>query len=302
MSEPEPNERKKASTAESEANTDRSKEREEEDRQSVPVIIKRTDESRRHPDDTLEQAVHDGLEQINRRALSLLLSAVAAGMILEFTALLVGVVAVAVRPLAASDALVRIATALVYPIGYIICILSGSQLFTEHTATSVYPVLDGKASVGRLLRLWMLVIIGNLLGTAFGAGLLTVAEPVIQARDGYEYVARHVVNVETWPLLASAVLSGWLMALAAWLVLASPHVSGQILCIYVVTFVIGVGGLHHSIAGSTEWLVALFLGNKVTLAEGIRFTSMALFGNMIGGSIFVATLNYVHIRGSQPSE
>ena len=89
------------------------------------------------------------------------------------------------------------------------------------------------------------------------------------------------------------------MAQAAWLVTLSPHTSGQILAIYLVTFVIGVGGLHHSIAGTNEWLIAAFVGNDVTLGAGLRFTGLALIGNTIGGTIFVAILNYVHIRGSQ---
>ncbi len=282
--------------------TERSKEREEEDQKFVPVIVKRTDESRRHPDDTLEQAVKDGLEQIERRGWSLFLSASAGGLILGSSALLVGVVGAAVRPLVESQSLVRIATSFVYPIGYIICILSGSQLFTEHTATAVYPVLDRKATVGGLVRLWVLVIAGNLLGTTCAAGLLAAAEPVVQAADGYHLAARHVLDADMGPLLASAVLAGWLMAVAAWLTVASPHASGQIMCIYMVTFVIGIGGLHHSIAGSTEWLVAMFTGDQVTLAAGARFTGLALLGNLIGGSVFVATLNYVHIRGSQPSK
>jgi hypothetical protein len=42
--------------------TVRGKERAKEEQQYVPVIVKRTDEARRHPDDTLERAVSDGLD------------------------------------------------------------------------------------------------------------------------------------------------------------------------------------------------------------------------------------------------
>ena len=48
--------------------------------------------------------------------------------------------------------------AIVYPLGFIICIMSGTQLFTEHTATAVYPVLAGKADVKKLFRLWLLLL------------------------------------------------------------------------------------------------------------------------------------------------
>lgn len=49
-----------------EVQTKRSVERKQEDRESVPVIVKRTDETVRHPDDVLEKAISEGLEQIRR--------------------------------------------------------------------------------------------------------------------------------------------------------------------------------------------------------------------------------------------
>ena len=51
---------------ETEVQTERSVERNQEDREFVPVIVKRTDEAIRHPDDILEKAISEGLEQIRR--------------------------------------------------------------------------------------------------------------------------------------------------------------------------------------------------------------------------------------------
>lgn len=55
----------------------RAQERAAEDAQYAPVIVKRTDEVRRHPDDILETAVREGEEQLVRAAPSLCLSATA---------------------------------------------------------------------------------------------------------------------------------------------------------------------------------------------------------------------------------
>jgi formate/nitrite transporter FocA (FNT family) len=70
-------------------------------------------------------------------------------------------------------------------------------------------------------------------------------------------------------------------------------------CIYIVTFLIGLGGLHHSIAGSVEMFTALFISDDFSLLQGLRFISQAMLGNLIGGSVFVAILNYGHIRKTQ---
>lgn len=289
---------KEPEDAEQTVETDRSNERQQEDQKYVPVIVKRNDEARRHPDDTLQLAVKEGAEQLRRRTLSLALSSVAAGLMLGFTAMSVAVTAKFAGQFE-MPLLTRVATAIVYPLGFVMCVLSGTQLFTEHTATAVYPVLDRRASIVRLLRLWVIVIAGNLIGAATSAVLLNVADPVVQAREGYLEIARHLVEFETWPLLVSSVLAGWLMAEGAWLLLGTGHASGQILCVYIVTFLIGIGGLHHSIAGSVEMFAALMIGTEYSVAQAARFIALALLGNLIGGSMFVAVLNYAHIRGTQ---
>lgn len=281
--------------------TDRAVERNVEDRHYVPVIVKRTDETRRHPDDILSAAIEAGLEQLERPTLSLALSSIAAGLVLSFTAMAVAVTHGVVAPFG-HEGLVRLATALVYPLGFVVCLMSGTELFTEHTATAVYPVLDRRSSWLRLLRLWGIVGAGNLLGALLGAGMLTAADPVIGAEAGYVEIGRHLVGFESFPLLISALLAGWLMALGAWLIQATPPTVSQIVSIYIVTFLIGLGGLHHSIAGAVEMFTAYLAGDMFTIGQSLRFIATALLGNLIGGSFFVAVLNYGHIRHSQTQD
>jgi len=284
-----------------EKSTDRAQQREREEEDFVPVIVKRTDEARRHPDDVLEMAIFDGLEQLERRPYSLLLSAIAAGLILAFTAMSVAIL-YALTQSADSLLLQRLGTAVVYPLGFVICLMSGAELFTEHTATAVYPVLDKRASPLTLVRCWVVIIAGNLIGAFLGALLLTYADEVIEARQGYIAIGEHLTSYASIPLLLSSILAGWLMALGAWLIVATPPSTSQLLSIYIVTFLIGLGGLHHSIAGAVEMFSALMLGNHFTLYQTARFIGLALAGNLVGGSVFVALLNYGHIRESQATE
>ncbi|MCW5210224.1 Formate/nitrite transporter [Candidatus Electrothrix communis] len=160
------------------------------------------------------------MEQIQRPFLSLALSSVAAALILSFSVMAVAVMSTLMIDLQ-QPLLARFAMALVYPLGFIICIMSGTELFTEHTATAVYPVLEGKADRLQLLRLWAIVFSGNMLGAIVGALLLTATDQVIQAERGYIHIAHHLVEYGNFSLLFSAVLAGWLMALGGWLVLAT---------------------------------------------------------------------------------
>ncbi len=275
--------------------TERGEERDREDHRFTPVIVKRTDQARRHPDDILETAISEGFEQLKRPFFSLSLSSIAAGLILSFTAMSVGIMTIAVAEFD-SVMVQRLMVALIYPLGFVLCLMSGSELFTEHTATAVYPVLDGRAPVPRLLRLWLIVAAGNLVGTFAGAGLLWAAEDVINARSGYDTIVQYLVAVETFPLFCSAVIAGWLMALGGWLILATPPTLSQIVCVYFVTFLIALGGLHHSVAGAAEVFTGMLLGSEVSIARAARFIGLALIGNLVGGSLFVAVLNYAQIR------
>jgi len=280
--------------------TERGVTRSREESEYVPVIVKRTDEVRRHPDDALEKAIEEGVEQLKRPMISLVLSAVAAGLTVGFSAMAVAVVTQAMLPLE-SPVLTRLATALVYPLGFVVCVMSGAQLYTEHTATAVYPFLDRQTSIWNLLRLWITIIMGNLVGAATIACLLKMADTVIHAQAGYIAIGHHLVSYDAFPLLVSALLAGWLMALGAWLVVSRGMDFSQMASIYLVTFLIGVGGLHHSIAGSAEMFTALLMSDEFTVAQAARFVGLALLGNLIGGSIFVGVLNYAHIRRTQPA-
>lgn len=270
-------------------------EREIEDKEYLPVILKRNDESTRHPDDVLERAIAEGLEQHKRSAASLYLSAISAGLILGFAGMCVALVAQIFHE---SDNLLyeRISMALVYPLGFIICIMSGTQLFTEQTATAVYPFLDREVKFRSLVMLWVIVLLGNFTGTFLSSILIYLSDDVIQASAGFIDIYKHIIDYSFLDIFISAILAGWLMAQGGWLILATPPTSSQIVCIYIVTFVIGLGGLHHSIAGSAEVFTGMFHSGDYDVAGIMKFLTSSVLGNLIGGSVFVGILNYAHIR------
>lgn len=277
--------------------TTRAKNREKEDVEYLPVIIKRNDDTIRHPDDILEKVIHEGIEQHKRSNLSLFFSALAAGLILGFAAMCVALASQLIPD--TTPLMQRLIMALFYPLGFIVCIMSGTQLFTEQTATAVYPVLDKKVAFASLFRLWLIVLAGNFVGTLISSGLISMADSIILAREGFLFIADHLIHYSSTQIFVSALLAGWLMAQGGWLIMATPPASTQILCIYIVTFIIGIGGLHHSIAGSAEIFGAYFMSKNPDIFNMIRFLVMAVFGNLIGGSFFVAMLNYAHIKKTQ---
>lgn len=51
-----------------------------------------------------------------------------------------------------------------YSVGFIFVILGRSELFTEQTTLGRFPVLDGRAALSSLVRLWELIYGGHVIG------------------------------------------------------------------------------------------------------------------------------------------
>ena len=273
----------------------RSIERSKEDHDYIPVIIKRNDQSTKHPDDTLEHAIIEGLKQHSKDSFSLFLSSFAAGLTLGISAMCIGLI---FQIIPADENIIkqRLFCGLVYPLGFVVCIMSGTTLFTEQTATAFYPVLDGRARFKNLCILWFFVIIGNLIGTFTISFLFYLAEPVISIGPGILNFTSHLVKHSGIELFISSILAGFFMAQGGWLIISTSSSYAQIMYIYIVTFVIGFGGLHHSIAGSAEIFSSFFLSESINIFSDLIFLSKVILGNLLGGTVFVGLLNYGRIR------
>lgn len=249
----------------------------------------------------LAQQIEEADAELARPAAALLLSGLTAGLDLGFSAFALAIVGSLLRDVV-SRGVLDLLEGLLYPIGFVFVVLGRSALFTEHTTLAVQPVLAGRASVGQLLRLWGLVLAANLAGGAifawFGTSLgrsLSVIEPA-----AVEHMASSLVKISAGGMLLSAIAAGWIMGLLSWLTSACRDTTSQILVIVLCTFFIGVAGLHHSIAGSIEVLMGIFTGAAVGWDEYLRFLGIAILGNAIGGSVFVALLKYGSVQQSQP--
>lgn len=257
------------------------------------------EEAQKNYHTVLEQQLAQAEEELERPAGALLLSGLSAGLDLGFGPFAMAIILTLgkdVFPKPVNELLLASA----YTIGFIFVVLGRSALFTEQTTSAVQPVLAKRATLGQLLRIWGIVLVANVVGgalfSAFAARLgpaLGVAEPA-----AFGEIARKVVEHEWWVMLLSAVAAGWLMGLLVWLVTASRDTVSQILVIWLTTFAIGLGQLHHSIAGTIEVLMGVFVGEGATLADYGRFLLWSALGNAIGGAVFVAILKYAHVRGS----
>ena len=81
----------------------------------------------------------------------------------------------------------------------------------------------------------------------------------------------------------------------AWMVTASQWTIGQVLMIWLLAFVVGIGKFAHCIATSGEILAAVVAG-AVSIDAYLRWLLFATLGNIAGGVIIVSVLNYGQVR------
>ena len=239
----------------------------------------------------LVEQVMDARETFERSLGSLFTSAFTAGleigisffMILSAFALLSGV-------LPSHYAIVL--ASLLYPIGFIIVVIGQSLLFTEQTSLLSLPVLNKIEPLHKLLRLWGIVIAGNVVGGCLFAALmigLGLNMQLFSVSDIDAY-AEHVLGFRWWVIFGSAILAGWMMGVTAWLVTSARDTLSRIVLVTLITGSIGFLGLHHSIVGNIEIFSALLYGNNVSLGRYLLFLVVILLGNTVGGVVFVAVL------------
>ncbi|HHP7242028.1 MAG TPA: formate/nitrite transporter family protein [Cyclobacteriaceae bacterium] len=245
----------------------------------------------------LEEQIDTSLKEFNRSYVSLIVSAFTAGLEIGFSVLLMGAIASFYSDQISTDYF-KFYIALCYPLGFIFVIIGRSELFTEHTALAILPLLKGFVKLKDLLVLWGLVYAGNIIGGFFFSLLLVNLGPEVGFINTqiFGQLAYDLVNVEWNIILVSAMLAGWMMGLLGWLVTSSQDTTSRIILIILITSIIGVAGLHHCVIGSIEMLAGWLEGDRVDGMDYLKFQFWTTLGNAIGGSVFVAILKYSHAK------
>jgi formate/nitrite transporter FocA (FNT family) len=100
------------------------------------------------------------------------------------------------------------------------------------------------------------------------------------------------------PNFWSGVLAGWLLALVAWLIEASEHVTGQVVLIWLMTFVIGLASLDHCVSTTSQVLSGV-LDGSLPFGRFLGWLGSVTAGNIVGGTAIVALSNYGQVRAGE---
>lgn len=253
---------------------------EAEDRTSVAVLV-------------VHEAIRkDGDEELGRPVAALAWSGFAAGLSMGFSFLGQAVLANYLPQAKWAPLLTNFG----YSFGFVMAIVGRQQLFTENTLTAIIPLLAKRnlSTLLAVLKLWAVVLAANLLGAgafAWAIEKMPILKPEFTAP--LMEVARNASSVTAESALLRGIFAGWLIAMVVWMNAATD--SSRISIIIIFTYLIGLAGLTHIVAGTVEVMYLVANGNKTWLDVIGNYMLPTLAGNILGGVALVSALNHAQV-------
>src|SRR5690348_18502342 len=94
-------------------------------------------------------------------------------------------------------------------------------------------------------------------------------------------LAEEAAAVTIGEAVLRGIFAGWLIAMVVWMLAAID--TGRIAVIVFMTYIVGLAGLTHIIAGSVEVLFLVMVGATSWGAIAVGYLVRALIGKVIGG-------------------
>jgi formate/nitrite transporter FocA (FNT family) len=234
----------------------------------------------------------EGEDELKRSTSALAWSGLAAGLSMGFSLVAEGLLSAYLPNSSWSPLISKFG----YSVGFLIVVLGRQQLFTETTLTAVLPLLSKRnfATAMQTLRLWGIVLVANLVGTylfALCVGRIPIFPPHIQ--QALADVSRGSTEGSFGVVFTRAIFAGWLIALMVWLMPAAE--SSRVSIIIITTYLIGLGGFSHVIAGSTKVMYVVVIGTETWGGYFAKFFFPTLLGNIVGGVSLVAFLGHAQV-------
>ena len=239
----------------------------------------------------------EGMKELDRAPSALAWSGLAAGLSMGLSMVAEG----ALRTHLPAEVWRPLVTKLGYPIGFLAVILGSQQLYTENTLTPIVPLMSTRSGemLAKVLRLWAIVLVTNLLGALLFALVVahTDAFPS-DVRASFVDIGREAVAGSFGTLFIRAVFAGWIIALMVWMLPAAEG-GAKLLTIVVMTWLVGAGELTHAIVGSVEVLHLAARGEISYAAYLTGWLPPVLLGNTLGGVVLVAAVNHAQVTSGE---
>ncbi|WKZ38620.1 MAG: formate/nitrite family transporter [Anaerolineales bacterium] len=277
------------------------------------------------PAEMATRAEYLGVRKAEMPAINMLMLSILAGAFISLGAIFATTVAAGGMSVTAADGAVayttglpygvtRLLTGLVFCLGLILVVVGGAELFTGNNLI-VMAWASGKVTGRALLRNWVIVYIGNFLGSIGTVILMFFSKQYTFGSDSVGLAALRIgvakVELEFVQAIALGILCNALVCLAVWLTYSARTTLDKIASIVFPITAFVAAGFEHSIANMYFIPYALFIknfdpafmervGGKVANLDMLTWDAFFVnnlipvtIGNIIGGAVLVAAIYWV---------
>ncbi|KYO65355.1 formate/nitrite transporter family protein [Thermovenabulum gondwanense] len=189
--------------------------------------------------------------------------------------------------------LMRFMGAVVFPVGLMMVVLCGAELFTGNNLM-VIGLLDKKINFKDLFRNWFVVYFANFIGSVLLAVIIVKSgilnSKMIETAIG---IASGKMSLSYSQAILRGTLCNFLVVVAVWMSTAARDVVSKIFSSFFPIMLFVLSGYEHSIANMYFIPLAKFLGFSVSWWEIFSKNLLPVtFGNLIGGAIMVPFVYY----------
>jgi formate/nitrite transporter len=250
-----------------------------------------------------------GVKKTKLPPLASFMLAVAAGGSIGFGALYYTIVA---SDEAMSFAAVRVLGGLMFSLGLTLVIVGGAELFTGNNLI-VMAWASREVSTREMLRNWVIVYLGNLVG-ALGLVFLVFFShhpDMNGGRIGLSILNTAVAKIQPdiVTLFFKGILCNVLVCLAVWLAYAGRSVTDKILALILPVSAFVAAGFEHCVANMyflpLAWLLVQtgnvpinFDASEISIAGVIHNLIPVTLGNIVGGAGLVGALYWAIYRAA----
>lgn len=265
--------------------------------------------------EVIEQNIRNGIKKTNLTTKKLILLGIAAGFFIG-----IGAEASSLAMHGISNVgLARTVAGAVFPIGLMLIVLLGGELFTGNCLISM-AVYDKKAKLKGMIRNLTIVYISNFIGAALMAWMINNCSQLNFSDGGAGAftikVALGKVGIDPMQAIVSGILCNVLVCLAIFMAATAKDVAGKCIAIFFPIFVFVISGFEHCVANMYYIPAGIFAAhNPLYVAKatelygitaeqlsGLNFGTMfsnlvpVTIGNIIGGMVFVGLLYWYLYR------
>lgn len=232
----------------------------------------------------------------------LITQAILAGAFIAFGGTLSLIVGFGFPEISANNpGLQKLLSGCMFPIGLILVVILGAELFTGNNALLIPAYMRHTATWRDIALNWTLVYLGNFIGAVlFTWGLvyavgLTASAPYHDAIIG---IAKAKVSMSWLTVFLKGIGANWCVCLAVWLALSGKTLIEKCIGCWLPVMAFVALGYEHSIANMFYLPAGMLEGADITASTAILSNIIpATLGNIIGGALLVGCVHsYIHLK------